>query len=69
MGRVAGNNRQETQELTKRLICHPQYGMIHVVGRATFVMPADEEIWRIDPEAESWDFDVEAVFPHAKIET
>ncbi len=40
-----------------------------VVGRGTFVIFADEEgIWSIDLEAESWDSDVDAVFPLMKIE-
>jgi hypothetical protein len=40
-----------------------------VVGRGTFVIFADEEgIWSIDLEAESWDSDVEEVFPLMKIE-
>ena len=40
-----------------------------VVGRGTFVIFADEEgIWSIDPEADSWDSDVDAVFPLMKIE-
>jgi hypothetical protein len=40
-----------------------------VVGRGTFVIFADEEgIWFIDLEAESWDSDVDAVFPLMKIE-
>ena len=41
-----------------------------VVGRGTFVIFADEEgIWSIDLETESWDSDVDAVFPLIKIET
>jgi hypothetical protein len=41
-----------------------------VVGRGTFVIFGDEEgIWSIDLEAESWDSDVDAVFPLIKIET
>jgi len=41
-----------------------------VVGRGTFVIFADEEgIWSIDLEAESWDSDVDAVFPLMKIKT
>jgi len=41
-----------------------------VVGRGTFVIFADEEgIWSIDLETESWDSDVDAVFPLMKIET
>jgi hypothetical protein len=40
-----------------------------VVGRGTFVIFADEEgIRSIDLEAESWDSDVDAVFPLMKIE-
>jgi hypothetical protein len=40
-----------------------------VVGRGTFVIFADEEgIWSIDLEAESWDSDVDEVFPLMKIE-
>jgi hypothetical protein len=42
----------------------------YVVGRGTFVIFADEEgIWSIDLEAESWDSDVDEVFPLIKIET
>jgi len=41
----------------------------YVVGRGTFVIFADEEgIWSIDLEAESWDSDVDAVFPLMKID-
>jgi hypothetical protein len=40
-----------------------------VVGRGTFVIFADDSgIWQIDLEAESWDSDVDAVFPLMKIE-
>ena len=40
-----------------------------VVGRGTFVIFADEEgIWQVDLEAESWDSDVDEVFPLAKTE-
>ncbi len=40
-----------------------------VVGRGTFVIFADREgIWSVDLEAESWDSDVDAVFPLMKIE-
>ena len=40
-----------------------------VVGRGTFVIFADEEgIWQVDLEAESWDSDVDEVFPLMKIE-
>jgi len=40
-----------------------------VVGRGTVVIFADEwGIWAIDFEAESWDDDVDAVFPLMKIE-
>jgi len=40
-----------------------------VVGRGTFVVFADDEgIWSIDLEAESWDSDVDAVFPSMKVE-
>jgi hypothetical protein len=40
-----------------------------VVGRGTFVIFADDEgIWSIDLEAESWDSDVDAVFPSMKVE-
>jgi len=40
-----------------------------VVGRGTFVIFADKEgIWSIDLEAESWDSDVDEVFPLMKIE-
>lgn len=40
-----------------------------VVGRGTFVIFAEEEgIWSIDLEAESWDSDVDAVFPLMKID-
>ncbi len=39
-----------------------------VVGRGTFVIFADEEgIWSIDLEAESWDPDIDEVFPLMKI--
>jgi hypothetical protein len=39
-----------------------------VVGRGTFVIFADEEgIWSIDLEAESWDSDVDEMFPLMKI--
>jgi len=41
-----------------------------VVGRGTFVIFADEEgIWSIDLEAESWDSDVDEVFPKMKVKT
>jgi hypothetical protein len=40
-----------------------------VVGRGTVAIFADEwGIWAIDIEAESWDDDVDAVFPLMKIE-
>ncbi|MFP3168617.1 MAG: hypothetical protein RXR01_05870 [Thermoproteus sp.] len=40
-----------------------------VVGRGTFVVFADDEgIWSIDLEAESWDSDVDGVFPSMKVE-
>jgi len=40
-----------------------------VVGRGTVVIFADDEgIWTIDFEAESWDDDVDVVFPLMKIE-
>ena len=40
-----------------------------VVGRGTIAIFADEwGIWAIDIEAESWDDDVDAVFPLMKIE-
>jgi hypothetical protein len=40
-----------------------------VVGRGTFAIFADDEgIWSIDLEVESWDSDVDAVFPSMKVE-
>ncbi len=40
-----------------------------VVGRGTFAIFADEEgIWQVDLEAESWDSDVDAVFPLMRVE-
>ncbi len=40
-----------------------------VVGRGTFVIFADDEgVWSIDLEAESWDSDVDLVFPSMKVE-
>jgi hypothetical protein len=40
-----------------------------VVGRGTFVIFADEEgICQVDLEAESWDSDIDEVFPLMKIE-